>query len=501
MATKTQKELFVSGHSGTTPLEVLALLSVCPLGLFIADVIKGIFYFKTDASDDTNSRPAEYVLEFTLVVIPTVAACTVFPSTFVKDPDVYAAIILSLVAALVSFNMFTYARARATTSQSSGKQGKPKEESTNSKKHVAEFSTFRGVTMLGTLICILAVDFEIFPRRFAKTENFGVSLMDVGVGLFVFSSALATSVKLYFKSIKSSRNSSSWRKLGQKIGMLLVLGALRTATVKNIEYQEHAPEYGVHLNFFFTLSGIFILHFLFEKVFFKQSLDSNRGIQRSGVEKKYLLSGLVVLICYQLCLMSGLENWILEAPRTTFISQNKEGDFLFFALPVTNLILHVGLCSLLGYFSLHQLAVFVGFKTLKVKEDFDSDRRGFIKALWIRIAIFMGVTQAIFSCKCIYHSSFLMNAVFSSSWETITKSREYKLCFVDPAGFFLHLGFDFHSFFGLQVTCNRGFKQKPSKQLPLTRITCYVLFLVAYFSDWKRTHRLGQSYSGYIKCR
>lgn len=46
-------------------------------------------------------------------------------------------------------------------------------------------STCRTWLYMLTCVTILAVDFNIFPRFNAKTETFGISLMDLGVGFFI----------------------------------------------------------------------------------------------------------------------------------------------------------------------------------------------------------------------------------------------------------------------------------------------------------------------------
>ena len=172
--------------------------------------------------------------------------------------------------------------------------------------------------MISTCVAILAVDFRIFPRRFAKVENWGTSLMDMGVGSFVFSAGLV-SARPILSARLAGRSSSFGASLGAAFrasAPLLVLGFIRLYSVKGLDYAEHVTEYGVHWNFFFTLALLPPFVALFQSF--------------SAMMPYTALLSQVISVIYQASLeFTRLKAYILTAPRLDLLSQNREGIFSF----------------------------------------------------------------------------------------------------------------------------------------------------------------------------
>lgn len=87
-------------------------------------------------------------------------------------------------------------------------------------------TNYRAIVIYITVLSILAVDFIIFPRRFAKTKTYGISLMDVGTGCFIFANGIVApearnKMSPLNKSIKSTIP-------------IIILGFIRLITVKGI---------------------------------------------------------------------------------------------------------------------------------------------------------------------------------------------------------------------------------------------------------------------------
>ncbi|KAL7548491.1 hypothetical protein ACHAWF_011774 [Thalassiosira exigua] len=223
MSYKEQKEAFVTGHEGTTPFEVLLVCLSGPVG---------VACFQQVAARGAPSFRKSILLEAALVWFPMVLCQTKF-----LHPYGVALMAFQTTAAAILKRM-NKTNETATTS-------------TDAPPKKLDYVTIcRSLILYLTFVAILAVDFRVFPRRFAKTEVAGYGLMDVGAASFCASAGLVSRVARGGES--RARNGWNGKQLAHTLP-LVALGALRIVVNKELEYQEHVSEYGVHWNFFFTM--------------------------------------------------------------------------------------------------------------------------------------------------------------------------------------------------------------------------------------------------------
>lgn len=170
------------------------------------------------------------------------------------------------------------------------------------------------------MFCILAVDFTPFPRELAKTETFGMSLMDLGVGAVIFSMGLT-----------SDRFWQQPNYLGKAVRSSLVtlgIGMGRLAAIKLTNYHEHESEYGRHWNFFLTLALVPILV----------------AVAKGFTSRFLLLALLLESVKSLLNRKYALEEYIMSsADRVGLLQLNREGVY-----------------STLGYFSIYLVSSYIG---------------------------------------------------------------------------------------------------------------------------------------------
>ncbi|KAG7393413.1 hypothetical protein PHYPSEUDO_009617 [Phytophthora pseudosyringae] len=325
---KLAKEAFVAGLHGTSAREVFLVFAIAPGSLWLYSelmlLLEVVGIRKLDAGN--FNLAATILLEFVVTVVPTMIGFSFAEYAVPLLAMVYA--LAAILSVLSRFHAKEFIRKHCRKEKMNQLLG----------KELPFLTNFRAQIMISTCFAILAVDFTVFPRRFAKTENYGFSVMDIGVGAFIVSSAIVSAPARQARSSASTKRPRSEQTQSfvkkcyaflRPIALVLVFGIARFLTVKSVNYQEHVSEYGVHWNFYFTLAGVYLVY-SFLRVFGKRA--------SSPVVATLIAFG------YQVYLSQyGGEEYILHAPRDNLMSQNREG-----------------ILSLAGYSSLYMLSVYAG---------------------------------------------------------------------------------------------------------------------------------------------
>mmetsp|Transcript_3647 Transcript_3647/g.5562 ORF Transcript_3647/g.5562 Transcript_3647/m.5562 type:complete len:445 (+) Transcript_3647:60-1394(+) len=318
---KDLKEAFVTGHKGTSPWELLLVCISAPVGIWLY-----------------QSLMQKYATGRFKALIE--ALVLLFPVALCQTNLLYP---WGITFMAISAGIALLIRRRAPVSFLSQQSSRP---------FLAYVTCYRSTIMYLTFVAILGVDFHVFPRRFAKTEVSGYGLMDLGAGSFVVSAGLVSA---------RSRNSVVKENLVKailRIAPLSIMGLLRFLTTKGLEYQEHASEYGIHWNFFWTLALLYPF---------------------ANITPCRWESPILLLSIYQWFLTNeGLQSYVETGSRTcsgtevgfcsTFFAANREG-----------------ILGLVGYLSLFILAELIG-KSCIWTASLDKQRQNLILmsiCLWI----------------------------------------------------------------------------------------------------------------------
>ncbi|CAF1342774.1 unnamed protein product [Adineta steineri] len=290
---RQRKELFVSNLNGTTLYETASVLINMCTTYFLCQILKPSF---------VNNLFFNFLFENCIIIIPLISICTLSSSI----SHIFHFVIWSIA-------LFIYFLKKSSSINNSQAINK-------SYSRLIELT--RGQILIVTCICILAVDFSIFPRRYAKTENYGYSIMDLGVGAFTITHGMVSS--------EARNKQTNFKELLVENFVLFILGLIRLISVKYFSYIEHISEYGIHWNFFLTLCFMKLI-----------------GNSLLLITKNLFALICLTLLFHEIILLRYLQfdNYLIEVNnlRIGFIDANREGIF-----------------SLGGYVCLYLIGIFFG---------------------------------------------------------------------------------------------------------------------------------------------
>lgn len=313
------KEAFVSNLNGTSLQEVALGSLIGPLCYLMRGLILILYYRAKGTLVLPLPKISHLLLDFSVLTLPIVLASTVLSSVL---HHVTVGLVAVSAGLCCHINSSPCARRRPNTLSAFL-------QSHVGFRQVPFVTLSRVFVNVITAISILAVDFPVFPRRYAKTETYGTGVMDFGVGAYVFVNALVCPEARRRSNSGSNRNNLTKQLVS--VWPLVALGILRLASIKMTGYPEHVTEYGLHWNFFFTLATVRAAASLVFAVF------------PAGWSWTFavLISG-----SYQLALeYPGLKDFLFHSTdrQSSFIHANREGLF-----------------SVLGYVAIYMAGVQVG---------------------------------------------------------------------------------------------------------------------------------------------
>ncbi|KAF4556080.1 GWT1-like protein [Elsinoe fawcettii] len=300
------KEAFVSDHYGSSVWDINKVTFIAPVTVLLWSILQVRRRFFDPYT------PQAYLADFLLNGAAILSAVTIYS----ENTLVLNGLILLPTIFFFAHTKSPEPRKVQKKPPTESKDDKPAELEVIDTLPVKPFIThYRGAMIVITCISILAVDFKVFPRRFAKTESLGTSVMDLGVGSFVFSAGVV-SVRQQLKEESGDIPRTSFvtrlKNSFRHALPLFLLGLARLYSVKKLDYVEHVTEYGVHWNFFFTLAVIPPFVALFQPLL--------------RLIPSYAIIGFIVSVIQQtLYTYSDLLSWVAFAPRDDLISANKEG--------------------------------------------------------------------------------------------------------------------------------------------------------------------------------
>lgn len=328
MSQRELKEAFVSNLNGTSLQEVVLGSCLAPLCL----IGRGLVHILLNQTRAHIKSPLSLVLnlclDFCVLILPLVLSCTIL-SSVLREVIVGITVVITALFYYINCYAFSQQPVKAVTSflQSHVQASK-----------VPFVTTFRVLVNVKTAISILAVDFSVFPRRYAKTETYGTGVMDVGVGAFVFANGLV-SPEARRKNVSGSKISHLIKQL-ISVWPLFALGMARMVSVKMSDYQEHVTEYGVHWNFFFTLAIVRVV--------------ASSLLVIIPVNYSWIFAFLISSIYQFILETSGLKTFLMDNNDRykDLIHANKEGIF-----------------SVVGYVSIYMAGVQVGLHVMHSRSE------------------------------------------------------------------------------------------------------------------------------------